>query len=515
MNRSHDLKGLKVLVVDDTATNQQLLQIFLTKLGCRVVLAADGAQAVDVYRRELPDLVFMDVMMPVMDGYEATRQIKALAGSRWVPVVFLSALDKDENLVIGLDAGGDDYLAKPVNFVVLSAKVRSLARALALQRSLDEARRRTAAISDNIDDCVITIDEDGRIQSVNAAAGRIFGYEAAELLGRNVNILMPEPYRSEHDAHVRAYVDGAPARVIGVGNRRAPGLRKDSSEVQLELAVTEMRHDGERLFIGILRDIGDRLAAEDALREHAMALQRYYDQREAENALAGGVMRRLLLQPGLSDSRLQRWLQPASDFSGDVVAAKCTPDDKLYAMLADAAGHGLAAAISVLPVLTTFYQLVEQGYPVGYVAHEVNRQLIAFIPTGRFVAATLVCFDRGSGRTDVWLGGMPDLVLMDGNGKVLRRLSSTHLPLGIADFDEHIAGVETIETPPGTQLVLFSDGIIEAANPEGEAFGVERVIAELSRASSGERLPAVQAALTSHRRGQAVADDMSLLLIDC
>ncbi len=515
MSDNSDVQGLKVLVVDDTATNQRLLQVFLTKMGCRVLLAADGAQAVAAFQRESPDLIFMDVMMPVMDGYEATRQIKALAGGRWVPVVFLSALGRDENLVIGLDAGGDDYLAKPVNLVVLSAKVRSLARTLALQRSLDEARRRTEAISDNIDDCVITIDEEARIQSSNAAVRRIFGYETAELLGRNINMLMPERARSEHDATVRAYVDGAPPRILGVTHGRAPGLRKDGSEVQLELSITEMRHDGERLFVGILRDIGDRLAAESALEEHAAALQRYHDERESENALAGGVMRRLLRHSGLSDSRIHHWLEPASDFSGDVVAAQRTHDDKLYAMLADATGHGLAAAISVLPVLTTFYQLVEQGYPVGYVAHEINRQLIAFIPTGRFVAATLICFDRGSGRTDVWVGGMPELLLMASDGQVLRRLPSTHLPLGIVDFDEHIAGVETIESPPGTQLVLFSDGIVEAPNSQGEAFGVERVIAALSRVAGGERLAEVQAALTSHRCGQPVADDISLLLIDC
>jgi DNA-binding response OmpR family regulator len=160
---------LKVLVVDDTATNRLMLQVFLRKLGLEVVVAEDGAQGVAAYEREMPDIVLMDVMMPVMDGYEATRRIKALSGERWIPVIFLSALDSEESLVTGLDAGGDDYLSKPVNFVVLDAKLRSTARTLALQRSLEDERQRTAAITDNLVDGVITIDVSGKMLTCNPA----------------------------------------------------------------------------------------------------------------------------------------------------------------------------------------------------------------------------------------------------------------------------------------------------------------------------------------------------------
>ena len=162
-------KPVKVLVVDDTATNRQILQVFLRKLGMDVVLAEDGAQGVAAYERDQPDIVIMDVMMPVMDGYEATRRIKALSGERWTPVLFLSAMDSEESLVAGLDAGGDDYLPTPVNFVVLDAKLRSLSRALAMQRSLDDERQRAAAISDNLIDGVITIVDSGLMQSCNPA----------------------------------------------------------------------------------------------------------------------------------------------------------------------------------------------------------------------------------------------------------------------------------------------------------------------------------------------------------
>ncbi|MEK7738028.1 MAG: response regulator, partial [Pseudomonadota bacterium] len=169
-------QSFTVQVVDDTAANRQILQVFLKKLGFKVIAAEDGIQAVEQFSVSRPDIVLMDVMMPVMDGYEATRRIKALCGERWVPVVFLSALDKHENLVAGLDAGGDDYLHKPVNFVVLEAKLRSLMRTMNVQQALAETRRRAQAISDNIIDGVITIDQDGNIQSANPSALNIFAY---------------------------------------------------------------------------------------------------------------------------------------------------------------------------------------------------------------------------------------------------------------------------------------------------------------------------------------------------
>ena len=98
---------IKVLAVDDNRTNLHILQVFLKKLGHDVVLAENGEEAVRKFESESPDLVLLDIMMPVMDGFEAARRIKAMTRDRWTPVIFLSALNRDENLVEGLDAGAD------------------------------------------------------------------------------------------------------------------------------------------------------------------------------------------------------------------------------------------------------------------------------------------------------------------------------------------------------------------------------------------------------------------------
>ncbi|MEW6165366.1 MAG: SpoIIE family protein phosphatase [Pseudomonadota bacterium] len=503
-----------VLVVDDTATNRQILAVFLKKLGHTVELAEDGAQAVALFSSRSFDLVVMDVMMPVMDGYEATRRIKAMCGDRWVPVIFLSALDKDENLVAGLEAGGDDYLAKPVNFVVLEAKLRSLSRSIALRRELEDTRRFNQAVTDNLLDAVITIDERGTIQAVNPACCHIFCYPASEMLGRNVNMLMPEPYRSAHDGHIARYLDGGVPRILGTIGRELEGVRKDGSIFPLSLSISEFRDRGRRMFVGALRDVSEQKEIERKLRENAAALQLYHDEREAENILAAEIFDQLMQREGLRDPSLHYWMNPASNFSGDIVAAARAGDGRFYVLLADATGHGLAAAISVLPVLTLFYDTVEFGLPLGRVIAKINDQLRGALPVGRFVACTCVCVDPRTRQSEVWIGGLPGALLIDAAGRVIREIPSAYLPLGIDALDWRTAAAEVLAPPPGAQLVLFSDGLIEAQNAAGEAFGMERLRAALAGASAAGRQAAVQDAVFRHLDAHPPHDDVTLMLID-
>lgn len=505
---------LTVMVVDDTATNRQILQVFLKKLGFQVISAEDGVQAVGRFKNDQPDLILMDVMMPVMDGYEATRQIKKLS-TRWTPVVFLSALDKEENLVAGLDAGGDDYLAKPVNFVILDAKLRSLVRSLDLQRQLDEQGRRIKAITDNIVDGVVTIDERGTIRWHNSALEKIFGYQSAEMEGQNITLLMPEPYRSEHDNYLGHYVAGGQPRIISQGQRLVQGKRKNGEIFPLELGVNEMQVDGIRQFVGVIRDVSERIKVENALKETTDRLQEYHDVQQAENQLAADIVKRQMLRKELADPHVRHWVVPAANFSGDIVAATRRPDGSLCVILADATGHGLGAAICTLPVLSVFYSLVESGAEMPVIITEINRQLKATMPVGRFVAATVLCIRHAAKEADVWIGGTPDLLQIDASGKLKRQIVAEHLPLGIDDMSVTEAQPVAVPIETGDQFVMFSDGLLEAENYDKLAFGFEKMCGALASAPAAKRLDAVQDALTRHMGSATPHDDVSLLLIDC
>jgi two-component system sensor kinase FixL len=125
-------------------------------------------------------------------------------------------------------------------------------------------------------DGIVVIDRNGAIRSVNNATERLFGYAAAELIGRNVKVLMPEPYATEHDAYLGNYLRSGRKKIIGIG-REVVGRRKDGSVFPMDLSVGEARDGGEAIFIGIIRDITDRKSAELARRESELRLRSILD----------------------------------------------------------------------------------------------------------------------------------------------------------------------------------------------------------------------------------------------
>lgn len=124
----NDVRRLKILVADDTDTDRLILESIVRKEGHTVVSACNGLQAIEVYRAERPDIVLLDALMPELDGFGAARKIKELAGDELVPIIFLTSLSDTESLVQCLDAGGDDFLSKPYNRIILQAKIKSFNR---------------------------------------------------------------------------------------------------------------------------------------------------------------------------------------------------------------------------------------------------------------------------------------------------------------------------------------------------------------------------------------------------
>ncbi|HZP71707.1 MAG TPA: PAS domain S-box protein [Pseudolabrys sp.] len=122
------------------------------------------------------------------------------------------------------------------------------------------------SILETVPDAMIAIDERGIIQSFSGAAERLFGYQADEAIGKNVSILMPPPYRENHDGYLARYLKTGERRIIGIG-RVVVGLRKDGSTFPMELAVGEMRSGDRRFFTGFIRDLTERQKTEARLQE--------------------------------------------------------------------------------------------------------------------------------------------------------------------------------------------------------------------------------------------------------
>ena len=229
--------------------------------------------------RSLADLVPLDSRRRFLARVEALRSGRASRIQDWQ----LSLLKPDGQMVeaeITVERVADE-----------STLLRWLLRDVTERRRAEDAMRlstaRYRALVESAVDGILTIDSRGIIESVNAAAERIFGYAAADLLGRNVTILMPEPFATQHDAYIHNYLKTGERRIIGIG-REVVGKRRDGSLFPVDLAVSEIRL-GERIFfVGTLRDLTQRRETERQL--HQLEEQmRQAQKMEAIGRLAGGV----------------------------------------------------------------------------------------------------------------------------------------------------------------------------------------------------------------------------------
>jgi len=376
---------LKILVVDDEENARVMLKQMVSFMGHDAVLARNGLEAVRQFESESPDIILMDVMMPELDGYKATARIREFPTEKWVPVVYLSALERDANLLKGLDAGGDDYIAKPVNLAELRAKIRALQRVAALQESLAEKRK---------------------------------------------------------------------------------------------------------------------------------LLEGYYHQVEEEARIGSHIMSRLTSTAGLKDASLEYWAEPLHRFSGDLLAAARTPANVLHVMLADAVGHGLPAALNVLPLADTFYNMTQHGYSLAQIIGELDRKIKHLLPLDRFVTATLLSISESSGKIEIWNGGNPSPLFISHAGVARRLGHSRQLPLGLLrDHDSETLPEILVHQGEG-QLMLFTDGLCEAQAADGSFFDCDRISATLGNIPLEKRLAYIIEKFKSHLDGIPMQDDVSLMLVN-
>jgi two-component system, HptB-dependent secretion and biofilm response regulator len=380
------LSDMKVLIVDDHQYNRNLLAFILEDFGYQSSFACDGQEAVDAVTADPSiGMVLMDVNMPVMDGREATRIIKETITDRFVPIVFVTALDEDQALSECLSSGGDDFISKPVNESVLIAKIA---------------------------------------------------------------------------AHMR------------------------TAKLYQELQVTNK-----------------------SLSYHQRVMDR-------EHAIVEHVFQNGMQRIDLQCENLKYRISPMSMFNGDVVLAAPSPSGGLYVLLGDFTGHGLSAAIGCLPVADAFYAMANKQASVADMATEINHKLQSLLPSNMFFCAAILELSLNGDRLSYWVGGINDLLLLAPDGGVVERLQAQHMPLGVLDEGEFDAAVDVVNPAPGTRLIVYTDGIIESQNEQGEMFGEERLEALLSEPVDSY-IDLIAETVTHFREGGEQTDDMSLVELEC
>ena len=166
-----------ILVVDDTLSNLQLAVSLLRGVGYRARGVPSGEMALEAVEHRLPHLILLDIMMPVMDGFEVCAELKRREETRDIPVIFLSALDDPKEKVRAFEVGGADYITKPFDFNEVQARVKAQLKILAnhaLRRENELMRARLEAIFFSVQEGIVTVDEQLRVLNVNSAARRLF-----------------------------------------------------------------------------------------------------------------------------------------------------------------------------------------------------------------------------------------------------------------------------------------------------------------------------------------------------
>jgi len=216
------------------------------------------------------------------------------------------------------------------------------------ERTLRSSEDYLRSIVDTAPDGIITIDEHGTIETFNAAAERMFGYTAGEVVGRNVRLLMPPPYRDEHDGYIARYLKTREKRVIG-GGREVVGLRKDGTTFPVRIACGEIV--GHRRFTGVLHDLTDRRKLERRLAEIQLQERRHMA-REIHDDVGGHLTGVGLLMQLLS-TKLKEAGSPLAVKGEEIVSAVATAHERLRATLRgwvplEATPEGLRVALADL-----------------------------------------------------------------------------------------------------------------------------------------------------------------------
>jgi CheY-like chemotaxis protein/serine phosphatase RsbU (regulator of sigma subunit) len=541
-----------LLVVDDEALYREIIAAYLEPEGYALTMARDGEQALALLvNGHAFDAVLLDRMMPGIDGIEVLKRLKRDPRFNGLPVIMQTAADSHEEVAEGLRLGAHYYLTKPYHRDALVAVVRSALSAVAQRQRLAEQIEEYRGVMGLIDESVFryrSIDEARALAAALASMCRdpaAAGFGLLELLINavehgNLGIRLEDKCelvatgRWEQEVTARFAKPENAAKHVEVRCRRE-GERlliriRDQGEGfdwRSFLAMDEARVSRPNgRGIALAREVafetmeysdpGNQVDVSVAARSSALHASGQAARNDAESELElGAALMSSILQrhDGLRDPALAWAVLPSHRFSGDAVAAARTPSGRLLAMLADATGHGLQAAISVLPLLQVFYAMARRDLAVAELTAEMNRRLRTFAPAGVFLAAVVVACDPAAGRVEVWNGGMPAGLWLRADGEAeAPALASRHLPLGILDDTRFDGACATLEARRG-RLAFFSDGLIEAGAPDGEPFGAARLRRHLLDATADPGFQRLLDAVRAHLRGVPAHDDISLMTI--
>mgnify|MGYP000201870516 CR=1 FL=1 len=268
-----------------------------------------------------------------------------------------------------------------------------------------------------------------------------------------------------------------------------------------------------KLFWPKVKKILDDDIQKNKSKEESKLLGELMHQHKVEESIAYYVYNHMIGEENKPDF-LSSYTLSADNFSGDIQLHSISPSGAHYILLADATGHGLAAAISVFPLASIFKSMISKGHSAEMVLEELNSKLSDYIPPDRFISAVLVEIDLYSQQLKIWNGGMPTVTIYSDNMEIINESISENMALGILEDNKFKSNLITTMLPKNGFLFMYSDGLTEQCNKEGEEFGEDRVFNKIKTSNVTDLIENVMDESNSFRGNQAVSDDISICVID-
>lgn len=259
----------------------------------------------------------------------------------------------------------------------------------------------------------------------------------------------------------------------------------------------------------VLQTVSAQLRKKQIRRSEADALEKTGAYLRHEIDRAQHLVANLVAPQPAQISGLRYISHPKEIASGDLLLAHSRPNGDTVMLLGDATGHGLTAALATLPVERVFKECVAGNATLPELLGKVNRSLKRLLPTGMYLAATLVEAQPSARRFVVWNGGMPGIQVFGPDGEHRGEAPSSNLPLGVLDSPEW--GFVQFELPPGSRAYVYSDGLTECHDENDEQFGVARLRESISaHYHQDDRLERIAAMVEGHRGARGQHDDIAL-----
>lgn len=246
-------------------------------------------------------------------------------------------------------------------------------------------------------------------------------------------------------------------------------------------------------------------------REQRQQLLAHWQRIDLEHEVAVKIYNNVLCKNLLTTEAVQSVISPMALFNGDVLFVAKSPENHLHLLLGDFTGHGLSASIAAIPTADMFYGMTQKGFDLVDIVEEINSKLYKTLPTNMFLAATAVSLYPDSKSLSLITCGLPEHFLVDTRSNSYKVIGSKNLPLGIqasCELEEQHFAVTSDQ-----HLFMFTDGVFEAENGDGEAFGSERIIAAIRGSDGG--LDKLRGKLDEHRQFSGQKDDISLVKLIC